>query len=188
LGVFLFIPDYFPPAITPIWASNPVTFSFSLDFLTLQAYFTPTSSRIIRLTPFLKEYLQMSQLLDQVRNQIRILHYSIRTEEAYINWIKQFIIFHNKRHPDELGAAEISRFLSYLASERNVAASTQNQALSALLFLYREVLDKPIDWIDDVERAKKARRLPVVFNKEEAKAVLRHLRGEMWLMASLLYG
>jgi integron integrase len=130
----------------------------------------------------------MSQLLDQVRNQIRILHYSIRTEEAYINWIKQFIIFHNKRHPDELGAAEISRFLSYLASERNVAASTQNQALSALLFLYREVLDKPIDWIDDVERAKKARRLPVVFNKAEAKAVLRHLRGEMWLMASLLYG
>lgn len=130
----------------------------------------------------------MSQLLDQVRNQIRILHYSIRTEEAYINWIKQFIIFHNKHHPDELGAAEISRFLSYLASERNVAASTQNQALSALLFLYREVLDKPIDWIDDVERAKKARRLPVVFNKEEAKAVLRHLRSEMWLMASLLYG
>jgi integron integrase len=130
----------------------------------------------------------MSQLLDQVRNQIRILHYSIRTEEAYINWIKQFIIFHNKRHPDEMGAAEISRFLSYLARERNVAASTQNQALSALLFLYREVLDKPIDWIDNVERARKASRLPVVFNKEEAKAVLRHLRGEMWLMASLLYG
>jgi integron integrase len=130
----------------------------------------------------------MSQLLDQVRNQIRTLHYSIRTEEAYVYWIRQFIIFNAKRHPNDLGAAEISRFLSYLATERNIAASTQSQALSALLFLYREVLDKPVDWIDDVERAKKARRLPVVFNKEEAKAVLRHLRGEMWLMASLLYG
>lgn len=130
----------------------------------------------------------MSQLLDQVRNQIRILHYSIRTEEAYLNWIKQFIVFNGKRHPNEMGADEISRFLSYLARERNVAASTQNQALSALLFLYREVLGQQIEWIDDVERAKKSRRLPVVFNKEETKAVLSHLRGEMWLMASLLYG
>jgi integron integrase len=130
----------------------------------------------------------MSQLLDQVRDQIRLLHYSIRTEEAYINWVRQFIIFNGKRHPNEMGSAEISQFLSYLAKERNVAASTQNQALSALLFLYRQVLDKQIDWIDDVERAKKPRRLPVVFNKAEARAVLNHLRGEMWLMASLLYG
>lgn len=130
----------------------------------------------------------MSRLLDQVRDQIRVLHYSIRTEEAYVNWIRQFIIFNGKRHPLETGAAEISRFLSYLAKERNVAASTQNQALSALLFLYREVLDKPIDWLDDVERAKKPLRLPVVFNKVEARAVLNQLRGEMWLMASLLYG
>lgn len=130
----------------------------------------------------------MSQLLDHVRDQIRLLHYSIRTEEAYINWIKQFIVFHGKRHPDEMAASEISRFLSYLAKERNVSASTQNQALSALLFLYQEVLNKPIDWIDDVERAKKSQRLPVVFTREEAKAVLSHLRGEMWLMGNLLYG
>lgn len=130
----------------------------------------------------------MSQLLDQVRDQIRTLHYSIRTEEAYINWVRQFILFHKKRHPSQMGAGEISRFLSYLARERNISASTQNQALSALLFLYRQVLDKPIDWVDDVERAKKAQRLPVVFTKEEAKAVLNHLRSDMWLMASLLYG
>ena len=87
----------------------------------------------------------MSQLLDQVRDQIRLLHYSIRTEEAYVNWIKQFIVFNGKRHPDDMGVAEISRFLSYLAKERNISASTQNQALSALLFLYREVMDKPVD-------------------------------------------
>ncbi len=130
----------------------------------------------------------MSLLLDQVRDQIRTLHYSIRTEEAYLNWIRQFILFHGKRHPNEMGASEISRFLSHLATERNVAASTQNQALSALLFLYREVLGKSIDWVDDVERARKPQRLPVVFTREEAVNVLNHLRAEMWLMASLLYG
>lgn len=130
----------------------------------------------------------MSLLLDQVRDQIRILHYSIRTEEAYLKWVREFILFHGKRHPNEMGASEISSFLSHLATERNISASTQNQALSALLFLYREVLDKPIDWIDDVERAKKPQRLPVVFTREEARSVINHLRGEMWLMASLLYG
>jgi integron integrase len=130
----------------------------------------------------------MSLLLDQVRDKIRTLHYSIRTEEAYLKWIREFIIFHGKRHPSEIGASEISRFLSYLARERNIAASTQNQALSALLFLYREVLDQPIDWVDDIERAKKPQRLPVVFTRREVKAVLNQLRVEMWLMASLLYG
>ena len=130
----------------------------------------------------------MSQLLDQVRDQIRTLHYSIRTEEAYLKWIREFILFNGKRHPQDMGATEISRFLSYLARERNVAASTQNQALSAILFLYRVVLDQPIDWVDGVERAKKPQRLPVVFTREEAKAVLNHLRGEMCLMASLFYG
>ncbi|MDQ3821188.1 MAG: phage integrase N-terminal SAM-like domain-containing protein [Acidobacteriota bacterium] len=120
----------------------------------------------------------MSQLLDKVRDQIRLLHYSIRTEEAYINWIKQFIVFHGKRHPNEMGASEISHFLSYLAKERNISAYTQNQALSALLFLYREVLDKPIDWIDDVERAKKTQRLPVVFTKAEVRAILNQLHGQ----------
>jgi len=130
----------------------------------------------------------MSQLLDRVRDRVRTLHYSIRTEEAYINWVRQFIVFDNKRHPEEMGAAEVSKFLTYLARKRNVSASTQNQALSALLFLYREVLGKSIDRVEGVERAKKPQRLPVVFTGEEARAVLSHLRGESWLMASLLYG
>ena len=130
----------------------------------------------------------MSQLLDQVRDAIRARHYSIRTEEAYIRWIRQYIFFCHKQHPAQLGARDISAFLSHLAVKRNIAASTQNQALSALLFLYREVLDLSIDWVDNVERAKKPQRLPVVFTKEEVKMVLSHLRGEMRVMASLLYG
>ena len=130
----------------------------------------------------------MSQLLDQVREALRTRHYSIRTEEAYLRWIREYILFFGKRHPAQLSAQEIGAFVSHLAVKRNVAASTQNQALSALLFLYREVLDQPIEWVDDVERAKKPKRLPVVFTKEEVKAVLGHLRAEMWLMASLLYG
>jgi integrase len=123
-----------------------------------------------------------------VRDQIRTLHYSIRTEEAYLKWIRQFILFHGKRHPNDMGALDVSRFLSHLAIERNVAASIQNQALSALLFLYREVLGKPIDWVDDVERTRKPQRLPAVFTREEAVKMLNHLRAQMWLMASLLCG
>ncbi|HEX8472802.1 MAG TPA: integron integrase [Pyrinomonadaceae bacterium] len=130
----------------------------------------------------------MSQLLDRVREAVRMRHYSIRTEEAYIRWIRQYILFFKKRHPSEMGASEVSAFLSYLAVKREVAASTQNQALSALLFLYREVLDQPIEWLDDVERAKKSMRLPVVLTKDEVRVVLSHLREDKWLMASLLYG
>src|SRR5215213_3353686 len=130
----------------------------------------------------------MSQLLEQVRDAVRTRHYSIRTEEAYLRWIREYILFFDKRHPAELGAKEVSAFLSHLAVGRNVAASTQNQALSALLFLYREVLALPIGWVDDVERAKKPKRLPVVFTREEVRVVLGHLREESWLMASLLYG
>jgi integron integrase len=130
----------------------------------------------------------MSQLLEQVRDAVRTRHYSIRTEEAYLRWIREYILFFDKRHPAELGAKEISAFLSHLAVGRNVAASTQNQALSALLFLYREVLALPIGWVDDVERAKRPKRLPVVFTRDEVKAVLGHLSSDMWLMASLLYG
>ena len=111
----------------------------------------------------------MSQLLDQVRAQIRARYYSIRTEEAYVRWIREYILFHHKRHPAELGPSEISAFLSHLAVRRQVAAATQNQALSALLFLYREVLAQPIDWVDDVERAKKPKRLPVVFTKTRSE-------------------
>jgi integron integrase len=130
----------------------------------------------------------MSQLLDQVRDRVRTLHYSIRTEEAYLKWIREFIIFHSKRHPGQMGAPEIGTFLSHLATKRKVAASTQNQALAALLFLYKEVLAQEIDWVTEVERAKRSKRLPVVFTKEEAQAVLSHLKDEKWLMVSLLYG
>ncbi len=130
----------------------------------------------------------MSRLLEQVREAVRTRHYSIRTEEAYIRWAREYILFCGKRHPAELGAREVSAFVSHLAVVRKVSASTQTQALSALLFLYREVLALPIGWVDDVERAKKPKRLPVVFTRGEAKAVLGHLREEAWLMASLLYG
>ena len=130
----------------------------------------------------------MSHPLDQVRAAIRTRHYSIRTEEAYIRWIREYIIFFDKRHPSRLGAKDISVFISHLAVNRDVAASTQNQDLSALLFLYREVLDQPVEWVEDVVRAKRPKKLPVVFTREEVKAVLGHLRGEAWLMASLLYG
>lgn len=128
------------------------------------------------------------KLIDQVRNVIRLKHYSLRTEEAYWHWIKRFILFHNKRHPNDMGEAEISSFLSHLAVDKRVAASTQNQALSALLFLYKEVLKKPLDWIEGVQRAKRPSRLPVVFTREEVQLILRNLDGTRWLMASLLYG
>ena len=130
----------------------------------------------------------MSRLLDRVREALRTRHYSLRTEEAYLRWIREYILFFDRRHPSELGAREVSAFVSHLAVGRRVAASTQSQALSALLFLYREVLDLPIEWVDDVERAKAPKRLPVVFTREEVRAVLARLRGEAWLMASLLYG
>lgn len=130
----------------------------------------------------------MSRLLDRVRKAIRTRHYSIRTEEAYVRWIREYILFFGKRHPEELGAKEISTFVSHLAVGRRVAATTQTQALSSLLFLYREVLNVPVEWVDDIERAKRPRRLPVVFTREETRAVLGRPRGEAWLTASLLYG
>ncbi len=130
----------------------------------------------------------MPKLLDEVRDAIRVRHYSIRTEQAYIDWIRRFIIFHNKRHPLEMGEKEISQFLTHLAVNRNVAASTQNQALSAILFLYRQVLNRPLDWIDNIERAKKPERLPVVLTRDETRALLDQLKGVNHLIASLLYG
>ncbi len=130
----------------------------------------------------------MPRLLEQVRSIIRLKHYSIRTEEAYIHWIKEYILFHHKRHPRELGAEHVSEFLSHLAETRHVAASTQNQAASALLFLYREVLVQPLTWLDQVQKAKKPAKLPIVFTKEEVRQVLSRLDGTKWLMASLLYG
>jgi integron integrase len=130
----------------------------------------------------------MPKLLDQVRELMRVRHYSYRTEETYLYWIRQYILFNGKQHPALLGAPEVSAFLSHLANRRNVSASTQNQALAALLFLYRHVLDVQLPWLDDVDRAKRPSRLPVVLTRKEAAAVLARLSGTNWLMASLLYG
>ncbi len=130
----------------------------------------------------------MPKLLDQVRDRVRARHYSLRTEETYLRWVRDFILFHRKRHPKEMGAVEFSDYLTHLAVDRNVAASTQNQALSAILFLYRDVLGVELGWVEGVVRAKKAARLPVVFTREEARTVLLRLDGAKWLMASLLYG
>jgi len=115
--------------------------------------------------------------LDRVREAIRTKHYSPRTEEAYVQWIKRFIFFHNKRHPAEMGELEINQFLSHLAVKENVAASTQNQALSAIIFLYKEVLKIEVGSIGNVVWAKKSKRLLVAFTREEAKAVLNNLSG-----------
>jgi len=128
------------------------------------------------------------KLLDRVREAIRRRHYSLQTEKAYAHWIKRFIFFHKKRHPVEMGETEIGQFLSHLATEQHVSASTQNQALNALLFLYREVLEKPIGYINGVVRAKRPIRLPVVLTHQEVRAILGALSGPEWLMAMLLYG
>ena len=128
------------------------------------------------------------KLLDLVRQKIRLKHYSIRTERAYVDWIKRFILFHHKRHPASMAAPEVRTFLSHLAVEQKVAASTQRQALSAIVFLYREILDREVGWLGEVERAKQPERLPVVFSRAEVRAVLAHVDGQHWLMASLLYG
>jgi integron integrase len=128
------------------------------------------------------------KLLDRVRATIRLNRYSPRTEQAYIDWIKRFIRFHGIRHPQEMGADEVKAFLNHLATQMNVAASTQNQAFSALLFLYQEVLKERLPWIDDIVRAKRPPKLPVVFTQAEARAVLSRMHGTPRLMAHLLYG
>jgi integron integrase len=128
------------------------------------------------------------ELLDQVRQKIRLKHYSIRTAQAYVDWIKRSILFHQKRHPASMDRPEVRTFLSHLAIERHVSVSTQRQALSAIAFLYREILEQDLSWLEDMERAKKPERLPVVFCRAEARTVLARLDGQSWLMASLLYG
>ena len=128
------------------------------------------------------------KLLERVRERIRYKHYSLRTEESYVQWIRRFIIFHGKKHPSEMGAPEVEAFLTSLAVEGNVAASTQNQARSALLFLYKEVLGSELPWLDNVEQAKKPRRLPVVLTEDEVRALLASVDGVVWLAAGLLYG
>lgn len=128
------------------------------------------------------------KLLDQARGRMRRLGMARRSEEAYVGWIRRFILANGKRHPADMGAPEIERFLTALAVRGRVSASTQNQALSALLFLYRQVLGVELPWLDGIERAKKPQRLPVVLTREEATALLGEMSGTHWLMASLLYG
>ena len=128
------------------------------------------------------------KLLDKVRDRIRVKHYSIRTETQYVQWVKRFILFHGKRHPLDMGAGEVEAFLTHLAVAGKVSASTQNQALSAVLFLYREVLGVELPWLTDVVRAKQPQRLPVVLTRTEVRAVLEQMKGVYSLMASLLYG
>ncbi len=127
-------------------------------------------------------------MLDQVRGKIRLKHYSIRTEQAYVDWIKRFILYFDKRHPKDLGAPEVEQFLTHLAVNGNVSSSTQNQAKSALLFLYKQVLGVELPWLDNVERAKVPKRLPVVLTRDEVQKMLGQLQGTHWLVASLLYG
>lgn len=128
------------------------------------------------------------RLLDQVREQLRLRHYSYRTEQQYVAWIRRFILFHGRRHPIGMGGPQVEAFLSHLATERRVAASTQSQALAALLFLYKNVLKADLPWLDQVVRAKKPARLPVVLTAAEVAAVLAQLDGVQWLIVSLLYG
>lgn len=129
------------------------------------------------------------KLLDQVRDRVRLKHYSLRTEQAYVGWIKRYIIFHNKRHPAEMAKSELESFLTSLAVERNVSASTQTQALSALLFLYKEVLELEFPWLDGVTRAKKPVRLPTVLTRDEVKLLFKYLDDPLMdLIVRLLYG
>ena len=128
------------------------------------------------------------KLLDQVRDRLRVKHYSLRTEQSYVGWIKRYIFFHGKRHPKDMGAEEIEAFLTHLAVAGKVAASTQNLAKSALLFLYREVLEIQLPWLDNITQAKTPKRLPVVLTVSEVQAVLSRLSGTHALIASLLYG
>lgn len=145
---------------------------------------TPTGSETsLKTSPHLKP-----KLLDQLRQAIRLRHYSIRTEEAYVQWAKRFILFHNKRHPREMGRPEIEAFLTHLAVNGKVAAATQNQALNAIVFLYRHLLGREVGELETVVRAKRPPKLPVVLSPAETRRVLDHLDGTTGLMARLLYG
>ena len=128
------------------------------------------------------------KLLDRVREAIRVRGYSIRTEESYTDWCRRYILFHGKRHPADMGAAEATAFLTHLAVQRDVASSTQNQARAALVFLYTHVLEQPLPWLDEMVRAKARERLPVVLTASEVRALLHEMSGTMGLLASLLYG
>lgn len=131
---------------------------------------------------------QPPKLIDQLRERLRTLHYSLRTEDVYVDWVRRFILFNGRRHPRDMGAPEVEAFLTHLAVERKVSASTQNQARAAIIFLYREVLAIELPWLQSVVSAKKTVRLPVVLTEREVRDVLLQLQGTAWLIASLLYG
>jgi integron integrase len=147
-------------------------------------------SKALRSTPYLAPSVSAAapKLLDQVRDRLRVKHYSLRTEGAYLGWIRRFILFHNKTHPRAMGKTEVEAFLSDLAVHGKVAASTQNQALAACLFLYREVLGIELPWLDNVTRAKVSQRVPCVLSVAEVHALFAQMRGRTRLLAELLYG
>jgi site-specific recombinase XerD len=128
-----------------------------------------------------------SRLVDRLRHAIRVPHYSRQTEQAYVAWVRRFIVFHGKRHPPELGERDVTTFVSSLA-DRGVSASTQNQTLSAVRFLFEVVVGQRLGWMNDIVRAQRPVRLPVVLSRDEVTSLLSQLRGPVWLMASLMYG
>ena len=146
----------------------------------MNSAFTPSKHRSVMPKPV--------GLIERVREVVRYKHYSIRTEEAYVQWVRRFVAFHGKRHPRELGAVEVRSFLSHIASSLKVAAGTHDQALSALLFLYREVLEIQLPWLGEIDRPKKPKRLPAVLSVDEVRRLLAVMEGTHALMASLIYG
>lgn len=155
-------------------AEAPPTLLHARPLFLVRELLTPSSSQ--------------PRLLDRLRLALRSRHYSRRTENTYLMWVKRFIFFHNVRHPAEMAEPEINAFLTYLAVEKRVSASTQNQALCALLFLYRHVLGREVGELGEVIRARKPKRLPIVMSRDEVKTVLANLSGDKWLMAALMYG
>jgi len=127
------------------------------------------------------------RLLDQVRDRLRVKHNSMRTEDSYLQWMRRFILFHGKKHPREMGGRQVEAFLTHLATDARVAASTQNQTMFALLFLYREVLQVGLPWLDGLVRAKRPKHVPVVLTENEVRALLAQFEGTRWLVVSLLY-
>jgi integron integrase len=139
-------------------------------------------------TPARLSSFELQKLIQQVRDNIRVRHYSLRTEQSYVHWIQKFLRFHSFRNPIQLQESDLSKFLSHLATDQKTAASTQNQATSALLFLYRNILKQDLEWIHNIQRAKTNFRIPIVFSREEVRNILKQLDGTIYIMASLLYG
>lgn len=172
--------------VQPVMVGAPVVSPAQARFIPTRASLPNAASSFHH--PPVSGEARKPKLLDQVREAMRTRHYSLRTEQTYVHWIKRFILFHGKRHPLEMREVEIGQFLSHLATEQQVSASTQNQALNALLFLYRAVLEKPIGYVNGVVRAKRPTRLPVVLTRQEVRAILGELDGVEWIMGTLLYG